>query len=308
MIAEKNRSVEPFNDIYTHDCFMNSLLCAARHYQLDYPMLTLHKIFYYSLEEEQLLGRSKIIFPLDELATAIGMEIYKEKDHIQNWKEQYNIAFKRGDIIVVPLDDYYNPLRVDIYNKEHLPHYTLIYNMDDSNETLWVVESKYRTTVSYKNMKMAYVDYEKSHFQNETLCKYILRKSKCNLKIPYKDKYLHINIQLLEKSIANLQNYICYLAQNQVTEKKEWLNNLNEICNQVKVERYIYEKAFCNKDVSFISADIFKIWYLVRTYVVKLSMFNQSDSINSKIIAGLKKIEELEKNKLSILYSFTVKA
>ncbi len=305
MKAEK-RNIEPFNDIYTHDCFMNSLLCAARYYQLDYPVLTLHRIFFYSLEGEQLEGQSIIMFPIEELALALGMEIYKEKDDIRNWKEQHNIAFKRGDIIVAPLDDYYNPLRVDIYNKEHLPHYTLIYDMDNRNETLSVVESRYRTTVSYKNMKMRYADYEKSHFQTETLYKYVLKKSKCNLKIPYKDKYLHMNVQLAEQSIANLQKYICYLSKNEVTEKKEWLKNLNDICNQVKVERYIYEKAFCNKDLSSISTDIFKTWYLVRTYVLKLSMINQSDTIGSKIIAGLKEIAKLEKNKLSMLYSYAV--
>lgn len=304
MKTEIIRNIEPFNDIYTHDCFMNSLLCAARHYQLDYPMLTLHRIFFYSLHGEQLEGRSMRIFPIEELAMALGMEIYKEEDDIRNWKEQYNRVFKRGDIIVSPLDDYYNPLRVDIYSKEHLPHYTLIYNMDNRNEILSVIESRYRTTVSYKNMKMLYVDYEKSHFQMQTLYKYILKKRKCNLKVPYKDKYLHTNIQLAEQSIVNLQNYICYLSQNEVTDKKEWLKNLNDICNQVKVERYIYEKAFCNKDLSSMSAEIFKTWYLVRTYAVKLSMIDKSDTIGSKIIDCLRKIEEVEKNKLSMLYSY----
>lgn len=306
MKAEIRRSVEPFNDIYTHDCFMNSLLCAARHYQLNYPMLTLHRIFFYAIEGEQLEGRSIIIFPVDELAQALGMEIYKEKDGIGNWKEEYYRVLKRGNIIVALLDDYYNPLRLDIYNKEHLPHYTLIYNMHNSNEILSVVESRYRTTVSYKNMKMRYVDYEKSHFQTETSYKYILEKSKCNLEIPYKDKYLHMSVQLAEQSIVNLHNYICYLSQKEVKEKKEWLNNLNDICNQVKVERYIYDKVFCNKDLSSISADIFMTWYLVRTYVVKLSMINQSDTIGSRIIASLKKIEKLERKKLSMLYAYTI--
>lgn len=306
MKAEIRRSVEPFNDIYTHDCFMNSLLCAARHYQLNYPMLTLHRIFFYAIEGEQLEGRSIIIFPVDELAQALGMEIYKEKDGIGNWKEEYYRVLKRGNIVVALLDDYYNPLRLDIYNKEHLPHYTLIYNMDNSNEILSVVESRYRTTVSYKNMKMRYVDYEESHFQTETSYKYILEKSKCNLEIPYKDKYLHMSVQLAEQSIVNLHNYICYLSQKEVKEKKEWLNNLNDICNQVKVERYIYDKVFCNKDLSSISADIFMTWYLVRTYVVKLSMIKQSDTIGSRIIASLKKIEKLERNKLSMLYAYTI--
>ncbi|GMQ56214.1 hypothetical protein AN1V17_06070 [Vallitalea sediminicola] len=306
MKAEIRRSVEPFNDIYTHDCFMNSLLCAARHYKLNYPMLTLHRIFFYALEGEQLEGRSIIMFPIDELALALGMEVYKEKDDIRNWKEEHDRVLKRGNIIVALLDDYYNPLRLDIYNKEHLPHYTLIYNMDNRNELLSVVESRYRTTVSYKNMKMRYVDYEKSHFQTETLHKYILKKSKCNLEIPYKDIYIHMSVQLAEQSIANLHNYICYLSQNEVTEKKEWLKNLNDICNQVKVERYIYDKVFCNKHLSSISADIFMTWYLVRTYVVKLSMIKQSDTIGLRIIASLKKIEKLERKKLSILYAYTI--
>lgn len=304
MRTEINRIVEPFNDVYTCDCLMNSFLCAAKHYQLDYPMLTLHKIFFYALEAEQLEGRCSIMFPMEELALAYGMEIHKEKDDIRNWKEQYQMVFQRGDLLIASGDDYYNPLRIDIYQKEHLPHYTLIYNMDNGDETLSVIESRYRTTVSYKNLKMTCSDYEKLHFQTDAPYKFILSKSKCNIKIPYKDKYLQRSCELVEQSIGNLQKYICYLSKNKVTQKKDWLKNLNDICNQVKVERYIYEKAFGNKELSSVSADIFETWYLVRTYGVKQSMINQSDAIGSKIINGLKKIEELEENKLSLLYAY----
>lgn len=301
MREESDRFVEPFNDIYTHDCFMNTLLCTAKYYQLDYPMLTLHKGFSYSVDGEQLGGNSVILFPIDELALSIGLEMDKENDCIKNWREQYKIKLERDEIIIAPVDDYCNPLRVDAYKKEHLPHYILIYSMDNVNETLSVIESRYRTTVSYKNMKMRYDDFEKSHFQTETLYKYIYKKNKIDIKLPYKKDYLHNSMQLTEQSVFNLQNYIHYLSANEVVDKKEWLKNLNDICNQVKIERYVFEKVFCNSDLFSAVAEIYQTWYLLRTKVVKLSMISQSDNVASKIITYLKRIENMERDKLNIL-------
>lgn len=297
----KGSIVQPFNDVYTHDCFMNSLLCAARHYQLDYPILTLHRIFYYSMEGKQLVGSSEISFSIKALAGAAGLIISKENDHVEDWKEQYGTAFKRGDLILVQHDDFYNPLRVDTYNKDHLPHYTLIYDMDNKNETLSVIESRYRKTVSYKNMKMQYKDYVKSRFQEKNLTKYILRKGRNTSEYPYKKLYLDRHVKLEEPSITNLGRYICYLSKNKIMTDNSIMDHFNDICNQVKIERYQYEQVFCNQDLSYISDEIYKNWYLIRTYVVKLSMLDQAEMIQSKMVTGLRKIKELEEEKLRVL-------
>jgi len=301
MIEENSRFVEPFNDIYTHDCFMNTLLCTAKYYKLDYPMLTLHKGYSYSVDGEQLGGNSVTLFPIDELALSIGLKMNKEKDCIKNWREHYKVKLERDEFIIAPVDDYSNPLRVDAYKKEHLPHYLLIYSMDNVNKTLSVIESRYRTTVLYKNMKMSYNDFERSHFETEKLYKYIYKRGKSGIKPPYKREYLHSSIQLTEQSILSLQNNIRYLSANKVTDKKEWLKNLNDICNQVKIMRYVFEKVFCNSDLFCSVAEIYQTWYLLRTRVVKLLMISQSDAVAPKIITYLKKIEKMERDKLNIL-------
>jgi len=211
-----HRIVEPFNDIYTHDCFVNAVLCAAKHYQLDYPMLTLNKIFFYSIDGKQLGSRSITLFSLEELALAIGLEMDKKADCINNWKEHYRIQLERGELIIALLNDYYNPLRIDTYQKEHLPHHILIYSMDDISGNLSVIESKYRTTVWYKNMEMRYDDFEKSHFQTEALYKYICKKRQSDMKTPYKDEYLRSSIHATEQSVTNLENYIRFFSTNDI--------------------------------------------------------------------------------------------
>lgn len=301
MKEENSRFVDPFNDIYTHDCFMNTLLCAAKYYRLDYPMLTLHKGFYYSFEGEQLSGNSVILFPIDEITLSIGLKINKEKDEIENWRERYKIKFEQDEIIIAPVNDYFNPLRVDAYQKVHLPHYVLIYSMDNMNQTLSVIESRYREAVSYKNMKMRYDDFEKSHFRTDTLYKYVYKKVNRNINFSYEKDYLYNSIQLTEQSVFNLQNYFHYLSANEVVDDIRWLKNINDICNQVKIERYAFEKVFHNSDLFSVVNEIYQTWYLLRTKVVKLSMKSQSGNITSKIITYLKKIENLERDKLNIL-------
>lgn len=85
----KNRTIKPFNDIYTHDCFMNTLLCTAKYYQLDYPILTLCSGFSLFMVGEQLCRKIENLFSIDDLALAIGLEIKKENDCIDYWIEQY---------------------------------------------------------------------------------------------------------------------------------------------------------------------------------------------------------------------------
>ena len=300
-VENNSRVVEPFNDIYTHDCFMNTLLCAADYYHLDYPILTLHKGFYYSFDGEQLGGNSVVLFPIDEMAMSIGLKINKEKDEIENWREQYKIKFEQDDIIIAPVDDYFNPLRVDIYQKEHLPHYILIYDMDNMNQTLSVIESRYRDAVSYKNMKIRYDDFEKSHFRTENFYKYVYKKINRDINFSYEKDYLYNCIKLTEQSVFNLQNCFHYLSENEAVYDKGWLNNINNICNQVKIERYVFKKVFHNSDLFSVVNEIYQAWYLLRTKIVKLSMKSQANDTPSKNITYLKKIEKLERDKLNIL-------
>jgi len=286
---------------------MNAVLCAAKHYQLNYPMLTLHKSFSYIIDGEKLSSHSVTLFPINELALAIGMEIDRKNDCINNWKEQYRTHFEKGELIIALLNDYYNPLRVDTYQREHLPHHILIYSMDDVSENLSVVESRYRTTVLYKNMEMSYDDFEKSHFQTETMYRYICRKIKSTMKESYKNVYLHSSIHATEQSVDNLNNYICFLSTNEISDVKNWIKCLDDICVQLKVEQYVFEKVFCNNDLADLVADIYQTWYLLRAKAVRLTMIGQSENMASKLVSYLDKIMKLENDKFNMLCSYTIK-
>ena len=67
--------------------------------------------------------------------------------------------------------------------------------MDNTVKKLSVVESKYRETVAYKNMKIRYRDYEKSHFQPETLFRFALKKTECVADETYKERYLKKKVE-----------------------------------------------------------------------------------------------------------------
>lgn len=297
----KNKTVEPFNIAYTHDCFINALLCAAKYYLLDFLILALHCYAFYDIEGNQLVSKKVKVFSIEELSNIIGLKICRKRDYLIQWKQEYKSDFECGNLIIAPHDDYYNPLRIDAYNKIHAPHYTLLYDMNDKDSTLSVIESKYRMTVFYKNMKMRYEDYEKSHFQKGMMYRYVLSKDMHNLKVQYKEKYkeryLHIIQFLTDQSISNLDYYICNLCQNASIDIAEWIENLNNICNQSKVECYIFDNIIGNESLATISIEILNSWYLVRRNVVKLQMLEQSPLTKAKIIDELRIIEELEKKK-----------
>lgn len=302
----KNRTIKPFNDIYTHDCFMNTLLCTAKYYQLDYPILTLCSGFSLFMVGEQLCRKIENLFSIDDLALAIGLEIKKENDCIDYWIEQYKSLFDQDAIIIAPVDDYYNPLRMDVYHKKHLPHYILIYNMDNIQKELLIIESRYRETVLYKNLKIKYDDFEKAHFHSQILYKYILKKRNSIIKPVFKKEYIHKSIEFTEKSIYNLKNYIDYLLSNRIKDNKEWLKNLNEICNQVKIEQYIFQNVFCSNNIVEVVKAIYETWYFIRTQVFKLVMVGYSNNILIKIVSYLRRIESLERDKLHMLHSLSL--
>lgn len=298
-----NRHVEPFNDIYTHDCFINALLCAAKYYHLDYSLLTLHRGYTYMIHEDRLEGCSVTLFSINELTLSIGLKTVLEKDGFQNWKAQFKTRFALNEMIIASVDDFYNPLRIDTYQKKHLPHYTLIYDMDDESNLLSLIESRYRETVSYKNLEMRYIDFEKSHFQMEKPHWFVCRKIVADTNFPYKRKFWDQCISLTNQSIAHLYNYIQYISFNDIADLEAWLKSLDNICNQIKVEHYVFKTVFCNGEIAGIAAEIYQTWYLLRAKAVRVLMIKQSDNIGLKIVRSLEKILELEKKKLKVLCS-----
>lgn len=306
MTEKHNRFVEPFNEVYTHDCFINALLCVAKHYQLDYPMLTLHENFIYVFHGERLNGRRVTLVPIEELALAIGLCVYREKDGIKNWREEYKTQFERGKVIITSVNDYYNPLRIDAYKRKCVPHYVLVYDMDDKKELLSLIESRYRATVLYKNLKMRYNDFEKSHFQSEQSYIYICQKTKRKKKLPYQKEYLHSSISLTDQSISNLEHYIQYLSNHDIVDKGTWLKDLDDICNQMKVEQYVFKQFFLNDDLTGIVTDIYQTWYLLRARAVKLFIMKRDDNMSLNVIDYLNKIKKLEKDKLDVLSTLRI--
>lgn len=297
----KYGEVKPFNDIYTFDCLQNAMMTAARHFDLNYPILSLHKVFYYAIDGDQIKGCSLALFPVRRLADSIGLRIISEKDRRSNWRGRYGMWFNKGGIIVAAVDDYYNPLRKDAYQRMHLPHCILIYGLDIMCGSLSVIESKYRATVLYRNMTLEFEDYEKAHFQKALPGLFIIRKGREDRRIPWKDEYMRICIHYASKSIENLRIFMRHPPAIKTADINKWLANLDTICNHVKVERYIYENIFCDDNLSRIAENIHQAWYLLRAKVIKALIASRSEDISVSILVCLNTIVALENEKLEAL-------
>ena len=297
-------NVKPINDIYTHDCFMNSLLCAAKSFQLNYDLLTLHKSYFYIFSDMKFRVSSAEIFQISELSSAIGMSLTRERDDRNNWKEKYENYFLDGKMIIAAVDDFYNPLRKDVYRKKHLPHYILVYGMKSECENLLVIESQYRATVSYNNMKLSFDDFEKCHFaiKEESIC--ISKKSRKEILGCHKKLFLTKCIDLTLKSIDGMLKFLDYLSSHQIKDKEGWLDDLNDVCNDTKVELYVFKNVIFIDDVSYITEKIYTIWYFLRAKTYSLLLRKQYKDLEKKISSYVKKILELEKRKYNLLCSY----
>jgi hypothetical protein len=292
------QGIEPFNEIFYKNCFYNSAFPIIKHYGRSIIPLLSNDILVYinkSGKEKAALGvEYHSGRPVEELLIDSGLS-FKTKTNYDDIVNALICSISLGRPVIIWVDCFYESIRADMYMKTHWDHTLLVYGYNLTNKTFNIIEHKHKDNLSYEKMTIGFDDMvhsSKGYFDNfanqsETALSY---EFACNGGIDYSEidkngdhsnKTVYVeniknNKSIILQSFDHLNRFIeafSVISQDNTLLEiyaEELLNNLNEIINAKRVEKYKIENLFALESETLgIINEIIDRWTFMRGVIAK---------------------------------------
>ncbi|MFS1512191.1 beta-ketoacyl synthase N-terminal-like domain-containing protein [Chengkuizengella sp. SCS-71B] len=289
--------MEPFNDLYYRSCFYNSLFPIINHFGGDIMYFLLNDMILYKYEQEETENFSiqyAEAKPLNQIFDQVGLLVNHRFDN-SNIVEELKQCISDGKPVVIWLDAFYESIRKDTYQKQHLDHTILVYGFNEKEQQFHIIEHDRRENLTYQKCKIPFSDIEKGckafseHFVNEdgtTPTHYIFeKKSNYDFSQHIGSKELYQNIFLdsllthkhkIYESLEVINLFMHSFKQKTSSEAElkrnldELIEFLNEILIAKQVEKYRFTKLFHEgSEVANRLEQVIKKWDFIRKGVVR---------------------------------------
>lgn len=322
---EKNKvrieSVEPFNALFFRDCQFNTIFAAVKHFggNIGYFLANDRILYYCHSSTESIHGfdvQYKPFWNEERVYAACGISCTK-KIKVLNVLEETKNAIRNGKLVILWIDCFYESMRKDVYQKEHLPHSILLYGYDDNKEVFDIIEHSNRdrldykyVTIMYKELATCYQGYLE-HFigvhREESYFEYGSKDSieKISVFQLMKENMTYNKGDLIE-SVENLKRITKWIqdaVSNEVLLRNSvepLMKLLNQIVNAIKVEKYRYEHYIPDGQrlVAQLNDVAFR-WEKVRAWIEKFRItFRYQERTVGTIIELLGQIADLEQERI----------
>ncbi|MDT0125300.1 BtrH N-terminal domain-containing protein [Paenibacillus sp. RRE4] len=314
--------IEPYNELFFDNCFYNSFFPIIRAFHKDELPFFLNENIVYELSQnanEAVIGcryRQKHSFA--ELVESLYLGALT-KHRSEDVTADIKSAISKGRPVILWVDCYYEPIRLDTYLKEHWPHTLLVYGFDDNEQTFQVIEHKHKENLSYEKQSLSYHDLQEAYrgylqyFISEGhLTFYEIHEldgqelisgefGKIEAVKHLSDLYSSQVGDVDKRGLAQLQKFedtVKHLQEEQyssATYYSKVVAGLNKIINCKKVEKIRMAKLIDDPSILGTMEEIVNLWVQVRAVVAKTLYTNRMGShIWPGILEKLSKLVSLE--------------
>ena len=318
-------NIQPFNEVFYKGCFFNSLFPAIRHFNKSILPVLVNDVTVYKRVAEngnlrlsmRYLSKNSLEDVLDNMGIAIDSFSYRE-----NLTDNITKAILLGRPVIIYVDSFYEPFRIDTYQKKHVQHSFLVYGYDYNKSVMNIIEHKHRDNLSYENRVIKYSDIKNSYegfhmeFQSniEIPSYYEIQLIKSYIDKTNIDFSLNECIKVLIENFVEKEEQFFYgleqlkvftgefgeLVSNELILNKEvdnLIKGFNKIINVKQVEIYKISRLFGEKNnIVKIQQECLEHWNLIRAVVAKYKYSNIYRIENfGKLGEILKTIYKIEK-------------
>jgi len=325
---------EPYNDIWYKNCFYHALFPIIKHFNRDIFPFIVNDIFIYKYNNSkvgvefdlEIIEKDNIEKILEDMSISVFTKVESP-----NILEDLIDSINNERPVIIYIDQYYESIRPDSYQKNHWGHTLLIYGYNNIEESFNIIEHRYRDCFLYEKRIMSYSDVEKcyngfiANFQKEkkypTYYEYTMKHSdpsfnKYNIfkKSDYVDMFFE-NLQENRKAIYNgIENIKLFTGdyKKMVFDEMALKNNvdslldsLNRLVGNKNLERYYILKLLDSKLSSIeLCNAIINDWNFIRSIIGKYQLTLKYNLKSfEKTIEKLIEIYELEYQWYDSLFS-----
>jgi len=298
-------NIEPFNEFLYRSCFYNAAFPAVLHLSKGISSILTNDVPVYTYDNKLQLGIDYLAQnTLEDTLNYDGVCVekkYKVQDIVSRIIEAINCSRP----VVIAVDCFYESIRSDMYQKEHWPHYLLVYGYDISQNTFNIIEHVNRDSLTYEKKRITFKEvieasegYSKYFKQDDDpiLFEFFLAEGSSRFASePEKSNLLFKGIYA--NHVYNCQNSIIEgleklnlfrtdfesiaLSENDLYKNADMLiKGFNDIVNAKKVEFYKASKIYKGEQgIVNLVQSILEHWIYIRSIVVKYlysKVYNQA--------------------------------
>jgi hypothetical protein len=329
---------KPYNDIGNKGCFWHAFYPILVHFNKSiYPFIS-NDIFVYRYYDS--IGHTRFCLdpiPISKFNTILddlGIRAVSKKIVAQDILNELINSIDNKKPVIILIDCFYESIRPDTYEKEHLPHALLIYGYNNLEQTFHIIEHKYIDSIQYENRTISYNDIincynsylnyfhnaDKSNYtylEFSLIGEYSLSHNLTNN--VYISKYLqHLNnhANQIKDSLKNINLFLqefCHIVFEEPVLKNSvdtLINTITSVLDSKNIERYCILKFFGEMDINIKLCDsIIANWSFIRGIIIKYKyskIYNRTHF--EKSLNKLREIYELEHKWYDLLFSISVES
>jgi len=158
-------NIEPFSQIRYISCFYSALFPVVKHFKGTFLPYLISDIYVYANKNKdapEILLSPMQIRDKTELTREMGI-FTEAKEVSDNIVEDSINAISNNRPVIVMIDSFYEPLRQDVYQKEHIAHALLLFGYDKNEKTFTIFEHSHKDSFFYERSIINFVDLKKCY-------------------------------------------------------------------------------------------------------------------------------------------------
>ncbi len=321
--------MEPFNEVFYRSCFLNSLFPVLKHFNKSIIPFLINDTVVYSYKRGEMKNIAEYlpVKPVEKLLEEADLS-FSTKTDSSRLVEDIISAISKGCPVIVWIDCFYLPVRMDMYRKNHWDHCILVYGYDDKSETLNIIEHRHKDNLSYEKRVIKYrdlIDCCKGYLdnfyitKNDMPCYFEFYTSQENpvssVDSGSTDEYRRIfsenmlkkkdtifaGLETLKAFSEDFRHVVC-CEPILIKNAEGILAGLNDLINAKQVERYRLNKLFGEGFGPLVLLDgIIDKWFSVRKVVAKYvfsSVYKEESMIGAAETVSQIHTQEYEYNEI----------
>ncbi|MBE6799057.1 MAG: hypothetical protein E7525_04715 [Ruminococcaceae bacterium] len=314
-----NNELVPFNDIWYLDCFRHGLAQIAytngflmELFENDY----FEYVFNFEDGRPNLKMETRSFVRWEEIFLKNGVAV-QWTDSCENCLPELQAHLRAGSHVLLPVDCFYENIRPDTFNKEHVLHYMLLCGFDDNTEEFLILEHNYENDLRYKHKRIEFdsaiqAHNASKHLHPSGLCKCVVFKGGTQNKLINADNTVNVfnGVKAFLRSLNDLKKFVEYFCEIEITPDNEraYLDFYKSMFEKVyaakKYQSYFYDYILQSRETQllkeFTSLGSFNDWAIIIGMFLRCLIRNEIsigfvDKINKILHRVIEKENEWKK-------------
>ena len=304
------KNFKPYNGLDYFGCYCKAMFHIMDYFHIDIYRFLLNQLYGYQYTKDSKYSFCLYQYSLQKDTLEYTGLIREKIAFSDNPIIQINKSIEAGKPVIILIDCFYLPFRIDTYNTSHLKHFICIYGFDSKRKIFDVVDHDYVNSFAYREHELEYDALLKfiNANRDRQLNFYAFSKDEAidQSDKSYVQEYSNMildNQELLNSGIDQLGDFLDFFAEQiQGSEANDFVNKvlivIVNITRCVKQREDLLKIYVSNQEIILSLKDISQKWSIIRSLLLKFVRYEDPAKVAlvSSLCSYSKDVFTLEQN------------